>query len=82
MLRVSTGLRYYEPEGWGKVLSLVEVPSNLYVATGYEDGSIRVWPLGPAGCHLAKACPSKCSFPSVAGRFLSAAQWGWRHAEV
>lgn len=40
-------LRYYEPDnGWGKVISLVEIPSNLWFVVGYEYGSIRIWILG------------------------------------
>ncbi|CAK9075491.1 unnamed protein product [Durusdinium trenchii] len=35
---------YYEPDnGWGKVISLVEIPSNLWFVVGYEYGSIRIW---------------------------------------
>lgn len=38
-------LRYYEPKGWGKVVSLAAIPSNLYFVVGYEHGSIRIWML-------------------------------------
>lgn len=49
-LNIFTNLRwgdipsyYYKPDGWGAVTSMVQIPSDLLYAVGYEDGSIRLW---------------------------------------
>lgn len=34
---------YYAPDGWGKVVSVIQIPSNLFFVVGYEHGSIRIW---------------------------------------
>ncbi|CAK9106724.1 WD repeat-containing protein tag-125 [Durusdinium trenchii] len=34
---------YYEPDGWGAVTVMVEIPSDTLFVIGYEDGSIRTW---------------------------------------
>ena len=49
-LNVFTNLRwgdvpsyFYKPDGWGAVTAMVQIPSDLLYAAGYEDGSIRLW---------------------------------------
>lgn len=34
---------YYKPGNWGKVVSVIQIPSNRFFVVGYEHGSIRIW---------------------------------------